>query len=434
MRRRLALLSLATTTLVVIALLVPLGLLVRRQAFDQARLEAERQARTTAALVALAISFEAPPGTMAASVGPLAEGVVVEASDGERFGVARPGQGTLVEGSMSLQATVTALVPGGWEIALPVVGRDRVAVVDVFVTDQQLRDGVIEAWLLLAVLGVTLIAVATWVADRLGRRLVAPVHDLAEAAHRLGEGDLTVRVVPGEPEEIREVGAAFNTLASRLGQLLDDERETVADMSHRLRTPITSLRLQAERIKASDDRAEVISQLDRLESSVDALIVAARTRGSGVGSCRLDLVVSARAAFWRVLADEQSRDMTLSVGAGEVEVGVAAEQVEDIVDVLIDNVFTHTEPGTWFEVVTGAGDGRAWVRVADGGPGLDDPAMAERGVSGSGSTGLGLDIARRTAELTGGGLEIGERPGGGAVITVWFGEPRGRPERPPRLL
>lgn len=428
MRRRLALLSLATTALVVIALLVPLGLLVKRQAFDQARIEAERQARTTAALVALALSFDAQPGTMAASVGPLADGVLVVVSDGERFGIDLPGQGTLVEGSMDLQATVTAVVPGGWEIALPVIGRDRVAVVDVFVTDQQIRAGVAEAWVLLSLLGVTLIAVAVWVADRMGRRLVAPVHDLAIAAHRLGEGDLSVRVVPGEPEELREVGAAFNKLASRLGQLLAAEREGVADMSHRLRTPITSLRLQSERISDPDERAEVISQIDRLESSVDALIVAARTRGSGVGSCRLDEVVSARAAFWKVLADEQGREMVLSVGAGDTEVGVGDDQVEDIVDALIDNVFTHTEPGTRFEISTGAGSHRAWIRVADEGPGLGDRSLIDRGVSGVGSTGLGLDIVRRSAELTGGGLEIGDHHQGGAEITVWFGEPPTRQE------
>ncbi len=428
MRRRLALLSLATTALVVIALLVPLGLLVKRQAFDQVRIEAERQARTTAALVALAISFDAQPGTMAASVGPLADGVLVVVSDGERFGIDLPGQGTLVEGSMDLQATVTAVVPGGWEIALPVIGRDRVAVVDVFVTDQQIRDGVTEAWVLLSLLGVTLIAVAVWVADRMGRRLVAPVHDLAIAAHRLGDGDLSVRVVPGEPEELREVGAAFNKLASRLGQLLAAEREGVADLSHRLRTPITSLRLQSERISDPDERAEVFSQIDRLESSVDALIVAARTRGSGVGSCRLDEVVSARAAFWKVLADEQGREMVLSVGAGETEVGVGDDHVEDIVDALIDNVFTHTEPGTSFEISTGAGPHRAWIRVADEGPGLGDRSLIDRGVSGVGSTGLGLDIVRRSAELTGGGLEIGDHRQGGAEITVWFGEPPTRPE------
>ncbi|NIT76487.1 MAG: HAMP domain-containing protein, partial [Thermoplasmata archaeon] len=63
-------------------------------------------------------------------------------------------------------------------------------------------------------------------------------------ARRMGEGDLDARVEPSEPEEIRDVGEAFNQLARRLDQLLVEERESVADLSHRLRTPLTSLRLQ----------------------------------------------------------------------------------------------------------------------------------------------------------------------------------------------
>ncbi|HEX9763377.1 MAG TPA: HAMP domain-containing protein, partial [Acidimicrobiia bacterium] len=203
MRRRLATLSLATTALVVISLLVPLGLLVQRQASDRARTDAEREARSTAALVALAISFEAGPGAIETATGPLPEGTIVAAAAGEQFGIALPGQGTLVEPAMSLQATITAKVPGGWEIALPVIGRDRTAVVDVFVTDARLFEGVAGAWLLLALLGLALIGVAVWVADRLGRRLVRPIHDLADAAQRMSEGDLGARVVPGEPEEVR---------------------------------------------------------------------------------------------------------------------------------------------------------------------------------------------------------------------------------------
>jgi signal transduction histidine kinase len=423
-RRRLAVLSLATTALVVISLLIPLALLVRRQASDGARTEAERQARSTAALVALAVSLDATPLALEAAIGPLEEGTIVISGE-EVLGTALPGQGTLVEPATDLRATITAEVPGGWEMALPVIGRDRTAVVDVFVTDAQLEEGVGEAWLLLALLGLALIVVAVWVADRMGRRLVAPIRELAGAAHRMSEGDLTARVIPTDPTEIKEVGAAFNTLASRLDQLLVAEREGVADLSHRLRTPLTSLRLQAEGIGDPEERGGVLAQVARLEQSVDDLIISARTGASDLGSCDLNAVVAARAAFWRVLAEEQDRPMTLSVPERVMGVDLTGKQVEDIVDVLIGNVFAHTPPGTGLEVATGRLDGVTWLRVADEGPGLAGHAVLGRGISGGGSTGLGLDIARRTAELTGGGLEIDDRPGGGAVITVRFGGPSG---------
>lgn len=420
MRRSLALLSLATTSLVVIALLVPLGLLVRRQAHDEARLEAERSARTTAALVALALSFDTPAEAMPGVVGAMAEGTTVTLSDGPTIGTPLPGQGTLTDAAMSLQTTITGDVPGGWEIALPIVGLDRVAVVSVFVPAAQLEAGVTEAWLLLGLVGLLLIGLSALVADRLGRRLVAPVRHLADTAHRLGEGDLSARAVVTDRTELRDVAAALNQLATRLGALLAAEREEVADLSHRLRTPMTSLRLQADSLSDPAEKEAVLSQVDRLEGAIDALITAARTKGAEVGTSRLDEVVAERVAFWSVLAEEQERDIEVDIEPG-IEVDVAPGQLEDALDVLIDNVFSHTEPGTPFRVAAGAIGGRPFLRVEDQGPGIPDARAIARGASGDGSTGLGLDIARRTAELSGGGLEVSERPGGGARVTLWFG-------------
>ena len=419
MRRRLALLSLATTTLVVISLLLPLGLLVRRQAVDRAVVAAEREAQTVAALVGFAL--EGGSDQIAAAVGTLGDGVIVVMTDGTILGQRHPRQGSLIEAAIDDQTTLTSMVEGGWEIALPVIGRNQTVVVDVFVTHQVLTQGVAEAWALLGMLGLVLIGGATWVADRLGRRLVDPIRELAGAARRMGEGDLDVRVRVSEPEEIQEVGAAFNTLASRLEQLLIAERESVADLSHRLRTPLASLQLQAERIGDPSDRSEILAQVDRLEEAIDQLIIASRTRDDLVGRCDLSLVLTERAAFWRVLADEQDRELDLVIEDEGLEVELPADVVQALVDTLVGNVFIHTPAGTRFSVATGETEGRPWLEVSDRGPGFRDRGLMRRGVSGGRSTGLGLDIARRTAEMTGGELVLNDRPGGGAVVRVWFG-------------
>ncbi len=421
MRRRLALLSLATTTLVVIAFLVPLGLLVRRQASDRARVAAERHAQSTASLIALAVSLDSSAGNIRALVGPLDDGVVVVLPDGSTIGEQKPGQGTLIGTASSTHSTISAVVSGGWELALPVIGRDGVAVVDVFVPDSQLTRGVTTAWTLLGLLGIALIGASVFVADRLGRRLVQPIEALAEAAHTMGEGDLDVSVEVSDPKEIREVGVAFNALAERLRRLLVAEREAVADLSHRLRTPLTSLRLQADKVESPRDREDVLAQVDRLEMAIDQLIVATRSGGGSNGRCHLDRVVEDRTAFWRVLADEQHRVMEVMTGADDVELGMTPDAVEALIDTLIGNVFAHTGAGVGFSVSTGLEHQRVWLQVADQGPGFPDASVVDRGVSGGGSTGLGLDIVRRTAELTGGTLEISDRPGAGAVVRVWFG-------------
>ena len=283
MRRRLALLSLATTALVVISLLIPLGLLVRRQAGDRARLEAERTAQSTAALLALTVSLNEDAGAIESALGPLNPGTIVVLPDGSVLGEPTTDQGSLVPIAVERQATISGVVEGGWEYALPVIGLIGTAVVDVFVTDEALSEGVVEAWLLLALLGVLLVGIAVWVADRLGERLVRPISDLASTARQLGAGDLDARVQVSEPEEIREVGESFNWLAGRLEELIAEEREAAADLSHRLRTPLTSLRLQAEKLTDDGERVEVLGQVDRLEQAIDELIVATRSAPTGRG-------------------------------------------------------------------------------------------------------------------------------------------------------
>ena len=96
----------------------------------------------------------------------------------------------------------------------------------------------------------TLFVLSLVVADRLARSMTRPITELALTAERLGRGDLAARVEPAGPDEVREVGPALNRLAARISELLTRERESVADLSHRLRTPVTALRLDAEALPA----------------------------------------------------------------------------------------------------------------------------------------------------------------------------------------
>jgi signal transduction histidine kinase len=100
---------------------------------------------------------------------------------------------------------------------------------------------------------------------------------------------------------------------------------------------------------------------------------------------------------------------------------VAAEprDLGDALDALLGNVFSHTPDGVPFRVKVGVAPGpRPWVEVSDGGPGMPNADVVERGRSVSGSTGLGLDIARRAAERGGGSMVISSDPRGGARVQL----------------
>ncbi|MHC4140032.1 MAG: sensor histidine kinase, partial [Planctomycetota bacterium] len=227
---------------------------------------------------------------------------------------------------------------------------------------------------------------------------------------------------------VADVGEAFNFLAGRLEVLLSAERESVADLSHRLRTPMTTLRLQAETLSDPVEAAALIADIDALERAIDRLITEAR-RPSGAEdvpyrAADLAETVQHRASFWQVLADEQGRPTSLLIEPGEYPVAISSAELGALVDTLIENVFTHTGNGIGYILrVRKLADGRSSLTVQDEGSGFADLNVLRRGESSRGGTGLGLDIVAKAAERSGGGFRIGNAPGGGAEVVVAFGLP-----------
>ena len=418
--------------MVVTAFVVPLALLVRNQAEDRGLNRAQREAQAVASGLAVAVSLAPESGAS-----PELVDLVVDATgdparttvflpDGSAIGAAGAAGANVERAAQGSAFTVR--VPAGAEVFVPVLAGDGTLVVRTAVPNDELRSGVRAAWALLGALGLAMIGVAVLAADRLGRSLVRPVADLAEAAHRLGEGDLEARVEPTGTEEVAELGAVFNRLASRLDGLLAAERESVADLSHRLRTPLTALRLQVETLDDSAARESLLADIGRLERDVDRLIAdarrSARDREDGVAD--LCAVVRHRAEFWSVLAEEQERPVAVRLPPNAQLVAMAEAELGAMIDALLENVFSHTPPGTGYEMSVHGGLAAASLIVADDGPGMPESGVVSRGRSGSGSTGLGLDIVRRAAERSGGRLVVGSGRAGGAHIEVVLGRaPRG---------
>ncbi|NMO54006.1 HAMP domain-containing histidine kinase [Actinoplanes sp. TBRC 11911] len=420
MRTRLTLLVLATTSLLVIAFLVPLALLVRQVAQDRATV------RATADIQGIV------PVAGTSDVRQLGLTVAQLAATSGRPVTVFLGNGTVLGSPVAVtpavelarrgQSLTVSERGGAREIVVAVQGRpEGPAVVRTVVSPAEASSGVARSWLVLVVLAAVLVLLGLVVADRLARRLVRPITALSDVSHRLANAELTARAEPDGPPELREVAGALNHLAARIQELLRQEREHVADLSHRLRTPLTALRLEAEGLRDPAESARLAAAADGLERAVSGLIRQARSRTdpSSPGRCDAAAVVGERAAFWAVLAEDTGRHMEVELVAGPQPVALAAEELAAAVDALLGNVFAHTPEGTPFSVrLTGA----PAVIVADQGPGMPS-GLAARGVSGGDSTGLGLDIARRAAAASGGDLAIHPAEPSGTSVVLRLGRP-----------
>ncbi|HET6481773.1 MAG TPA: HAMP domain-containing sensor histidine kinase [Actinoplanes sp.] len=427
MRSRLTLLVLATTSLMMIAFLVPLALLVRQVAQDRAtvRATADIQGLVTAVGTADPVGLGQTVEQLAVTSG---RPITVYLPDGTVLGSPQAATPAVRLASLGQSLTV-ASDSGGREIVVAVQGRaDGTAVIRTVVSPAEGATGVTRSWLVLFGLGALLVGLGVLVADRLARTIVRPITDLSDVSHRLANAELTARASPAGPAEVREVAGALNHLAGRIQELLRAEREQVADLSHRLRTPLTALRLEAEGLRDPDESVRLSSAADALERAVSGIIKQARRRTDGEATepqqCDAAAVVADRAAFWAVLAEDTGRAMEVDLTPGPQPVAVSADELAAAVDALLGNVFAHTPDETPFSVrLSPEPSGGVLLTIADRGAGM--PAgLVRRGVSGVDSTGLGLDIARRAAQAAGGRFEIGRLDdGGGSVVTMRLGRP-----------
>ncbi|MFJ8312888.1 MULTISPECIES: sensor histidine kinase [unclassified Streptomyces] len=453
MRWALVRICLTVTVMVVAAFAVPLGAVVQQMARDRAFTNAERQAATIGPALSITTDRQQLGKALASTQAGAQEWMAVHmprdpaAPDGTgwELGTSRARAGD-VETAQAHGQVARAAVPGGWVVLQPTaLGTGRMAVVEVFVPTAEVTAGVGTAWLVLAGVAAALVVGSVAVADRLGVRMVRPAERLARAAHELGEGHLETRVPETGPAELRAAAMAFNSMADQVLQLLAAERELAADLSHRLRTPLTVLRLNAASLGQGQAAEQTRAAVEQLEHEVDTIIRTAREQrpptqsaGSESGGCDLAEVIRERMDFWSALAEDEGREAHLAGVSEPIHLPVSRAELTAALDAMLGNIFRHTPVGTAFAVDVHRGDGMVILLVSDAGEGIPDPDRALlRGNDGAqqGSTGLGLDIVRRLAESTGGDVGIGSSMLGGAQIRVRLGcasrpadgtRPRGR--------
>lgn len=421
MYRRLIIFGLAVCASALVALLVPLALSARDIVVANHLSEGAGKAR------AVANEWQQRGSHHGDKLIPLpeadAEGsVTLIGTNGEVAGQNPPEAKRVVEAA-SRGGTASEVVDSwGYVTAPAYFDDDEFGVVLVSLSPQELREGLLPRLAALAGVSLVLLSIAGGTAWWLARRTVAPLRDLEDTADAVAGGDLTARAPTSSITEIEHVGVALNRLTGRVQELLHEEREYTAELAHQLRTPLTVLSVDVDGVSDPEVRERLQDDLSAVHRMVDEIINTAR-RSSREGlqaRCDATEVVRERVAFWHVLADDQGRHFEQRIPSRSLPVRLTADDLTSALDILFQNVFLHTDEGVDFGVDVDQVNAFVEVTVWDAGPGFDH---SERNGETVGSTRLGLSIARRLAEASGGELLITHTDHGGARVTLRLGPP-----------
>jgi two-component system, OmpR family, sensor histidine kinase MprB len=285
--------------------------------------------------------------------------------------------------------------------------------------------------LILAIVAVCAVLLSVLLGGWIAEKALAPVRRLTKTAEEVARTrDLSVRLDEDGHDEVSRLGAAFNEMLVALDRSLTAQRQLVADASHEFRTPLTSIRANAElleRGKVREDEQDavaraVVEQVDELDGLVTDLIELALDGEAATKfeDVRLDEIVSNEVDRLR----RHPTGVDLELKTEPCTVRGDAERLSRAVTNLLGNALKWSPEGRTVEVSVAQGS----VVVRDHGPGIDEadlPLVFERfyrspAARGTAGSGLGLAIVRHVVEAHGGSVEATNAPDGGAVFTLRF--------------
>ena len=266
------------------------------------------------------------------------------------------------------------------------------------------------------------VLLALGVTQVLARGMTSPLRSMTAAARAMARGDYTRRVEATSRDEVGELARAFNRMAADLEAADRERREMVANVSHELRTPIAALQATLENLVdgvAAPDPATLRAALERTERLgrlVRELLDLSRIDAGTEPLDRRDVAVTAVLEAAVAEATTSGRDVrfSLDVSPPGARAWADAARLHQVLANLLDNAARHSPPGGTVRVIARSDAAGLHVEVADDGPGIaaaDRDRVFDRfyrgaGTDGTGSTGLGLAIARWAVGLHGGRIAL----------------------------
>jgi len=272
-------------------------------------------------------------------------------------------------------------------------------------------------------------------------RVLAPVGRITSVARDIQATDMSRRIqLPGPEDELKQLADTFDAMLARLDAAFDAQRQFVADASHELRNPLAIIRTNVDVALADpdaspDDLRQAIAVVkragDRMTLLVDDLLALARRQEPTLEHEPVDLGAAVAEASDDFMVPAETRDIVLdrAIAPGVVVTG-DREALKRVVANLLDNAVRLAPAGSRIRLATGSEGNRAWIAMADEGPGISPEDQAhvfdrfwradKARARADGGTGLGLAIVRQIVEGHGGEVRLHSKVGVGSSFVVWL--------------
>ncbi len=284
--------------------------------------------------------------------------------------------------------------------------------IDVSLDGTWAERGVGVLLVLLLAMGTVAVLIARVVAGRMTDRITRPLDELVETAEQIGRGDPSVTKRRYGVPELDKVADVLERGVYYTYDLLERERRLSAEVSHQLRTPLTAIALRLDEIVTNANDSKLVEeegkaaqdQVMRLADVVDEVIATVRDQPPSINRVDIDDVLDSLAREWRRVFEGQSRALAIQGITGQTAAG-SRSTVLAVLSALLENSLAH---GSGVTTVTVRRQS-SWVviEVRDEGSGVPEGLdVFAPGVSGAGSSGLGLATARTLIDAIGGRLEL----------------------------